>query len=195
MSNSLWPHGLQHTRFPCPSLSRRVCSKSCPLGQWCHPTISSSVVPLSSCCQSFPASGSFPMSWLFASGGQNIGASASASVLSVNIQGWFSLGLTGLISFQGTLKKVFPRTAVQKHQFFGAQPSLWSKSHICTVMHPTTGKTMALTRRTFVSKLISLPFSMLSRLVIAFLPRSKRLLISWLQSLLAVILEPQENKI
>ena len=98
MSDSLRPHGLQHTRLPCPALSPGVCSTSCPLSQWCHPTISSSVIPFSSCPQSFPASGSYPMSQLFASGGQSIGASASASVLPMNIQGWFPLGLTGLSS-------------------------------------------------------------------------------------------------
>ena len=98
MSDSLQPHGLQHTRLPCPALSPGVCSTSCPLSQWCHPTISSSVIPFSSCPQSFPASGSYPMSQLFASGGQSIGASASASVLPMDIQGWFPLGLTGLSS-------------------------------------------------------------------------------------------------
>ena len=98
MSNSLQPLGLQYTRLPCPSPSPRACSNSCPLNsQWFHPTISSSVIPFSSCPQSFPASGSFPMSWLFTSGGQGIEASASASVLPVNIQNWFPLGLTGLI--------------------------------------------------------------------------------------------------
>ena len=100
MSDSLWPHGLKHARLPCPSPIPRACSNSCPLSQWCHPTISSSGIPFSSCPPSFPASGSFPVSWLFASGGQSIGASASASVLSVNIQGWLPLGLTGLISLQ-----------------------------------------------------------------------------------------------
>ena len=98
MSNSLWPHGLQHTRLPCPSLSSRVCSNSRPLNQWCHPTISFSVTPLSSCPQSFPVSVSFPVSWLFASGIQSIGA--SASVLPMNIQGWFPIGLTCLIPLQ-----------------------------------------------------------------------------------------------
>ena len=97
MSDSLWPHGLQHARLPCPSPTPRACSNSCPLSQWCHPTISSSVVPFSSCLQSFPASGSFPMSQLFSSGGQSIGASA-ASVLPMNIQAWFPLELNGLIS-------------------------------------------------------------------------------------------------
>ena len=100
MSDSLPPHGLQHTRLPCPSPIPRACSSSYPSSQWCHPTISSSVVPFSSCLQSFPALGSFPMSQLFASGGQGIGASVAASVLPMNIQGWFLLGLTGWISLQ-----------------------------------------------------------------------------------------------
>ena len=99
-SNSLWPHGLQHTRLPCPSPTPRTCSDSCPSNGWCHPTISSSVIPFSSCLQSFPALGSFPISQFFASGGQSIGASASESVFPVNIQDWFPLGLTGLISLQ-----------------------------------------------------------------------------------------------
>ena len=133
MSNSLLPHGLQQDRLPCPSPSPRVCSNSCPLSQWCHPTISSSVVPISSHLQSFPASGSFPMSWLFPSGGQSIGASASASVLPKNIQGWFPLGQTGLNSLLSKgLSRVFSSTTVQNHQFFGTQPSLWSNSHIHT---------------------------------------------------------------
>ena len=95
VSNSLWPHGLQHTKFPCPSLAPRACSNSCPPSRWCHPTISSTVVPFSSCLQSFPTSGSFPMSWFFPSGGQQMGASASSLVLPMNIQDWFPLGLTG----------------------------------------------------------------------------------------------------
>ena len=95
MSNSLWSHGLQHARLPCPSPTPAVYSNSCPLSRWCHRTISSSVVPFSSWLQSFPASGSFPMSWFFSSGGQSIGASASASVLPMNIQNWFPLGLAG----------------------------------------------------------------------------------------------------
>ena len=131
MSDSLWPRGLQHARLPCPSPSPRACSNSCPLSWWCHPTISSSVVPFSSCLQSFPVSGSFLMSRLFTSGGQSIGA--SASVLPMNIQGWFPLGWIGLISFQSKgLSRVFSNTAVWKHKFFGARPSLWSNSHICT---------------------------------------------------------------
>ena len=111
MSDSLRPHGLQHSRPPCPSSTPGACSNSCPLSQWCHSTISTSVVPFSFCPQSFPASGSLPMSWLFTSGGQSIGASASASVLAMNIQGWFPLGLAGLISLltQG-LSRVFSST-------------------------------------------------------------------------------------
>ena len=126
MSDSLWPHGSQHTRLPCPSLSPRVCSNSRALSQWCHPTISSSVTPFSY-PQSFRASGSFPMSRVFASGGHSIGVSASASVLPMNIQDWFLLGLTGLISFRSKeLSSIFSRITVQKYQFFNAQPFLWS---------------------------------------------------------------------
>ena len=132
-SYSLGPHGLQHTRLLCLPPSSRACSNACPLSQWCHPTISSSVIPFSSCLQSFPASGSFPVSWLFTSGGQSTGVSASASVLPMNIQDWFPLGLTGLISLQSKrLSRVFSNTTVPQHQFFGAQPSLCSNSHICT---------------------------------------------------------------
>ena len=133
VSDSLQPYGLQHTKLPCPSLSPRVCSSSCPLSHWYHPTISSFVSPFSSCPQFFPASGSFPVSQLFASGGQSIRASASAPVLSMNIQGWFPLGFIGLISLLSKrLSRVFSSTTVWKHQFFGAQPSLWFSSHICT---------------------------------------------------------------
>ena len=122
MSDSSQPHGLQHTRLLCPSLSPRACSNSRPLSQWCHPSISSSVIPFSTCLQSFPASWSFLMSRLFASGGQSIGASASASVLPMNIQGWFPLRLTSLISLQSQgLLRVFSNTRIQKHQFFSAQ--------------------------------------------------------------------------
>ena len=133
MSNSLQPHELQHARSPCPSPFPGACSNSCPLSRWCHLTISSSVVPFSSCLQSFPASGSFPMSQLFASGGQSIGASASASILRVNTQSWFPSGLTGWISLQSKgLSRAFSCTTVWNYQFFGAQPSLWSNSHIHT---------------------------------------------------------------
>ena len=131
MSDSLWPHGLQHTRLPYTLLSPRVCSNSCPLSWWYYPTISSSVAPFSTCPQSFPTSGSFPMSWLFDSSVQSIRASASASILPLNIQGWFPLGLTSLISLQFKgLSRVFSDTTIQKHQFFGSQTSLWSNSHI-----------------------------------------------------------------
>ena len=177
VSNSLWPYGLQHTRIPCPSLSPELYSNSCPLVQWCHPTISSSVVPFSNCLQSFPASGSFPMSWLFVSGGQSVEASASVSVLSMNIQGLFPLGLTGLIFllFKG-LSKVFSNTTVWKNQLFSAQPSLWSSSHICTwLLENHSFDYMDLCR-----KVLSLLFITLSWFVIAFLPRRKCLLISWL---------------
>ena len=133
VSDSLWPHGLQHTRLFCPSLSPRVCSNSHPLNQWGYPTISYSVTLFSSCPQSVPASGSFPMSQFFTSGAQSIGVSASASVLPMNIQDWFPLGLTGLISLQSKgLSRVFSNNTVQKHQFFSIQPSWWYNSHIHT---------------------------------------------------------------
>ena len=121
--STLWPHGLQHTRLSSPSPTPRACSNSCPL-RWCHPAItSSSVAPFSSLLQSFPASGSFPMSQFFTSAGQSIGG--SASVLPMNIQDWFPLGLTSLISFQCKgLSRVFSNTTVQKHQFFSARLSL-----------------------------------------------------------------------
>ena len=120
MSDSLPPYELQHAKLPCPSPSPGVCSNSCPLSQYCHPAISSSSALFSSCPQSFPASGSFPVSWLFTSGGQSTGASASASVLPVNIQGWFPLELTALVSLQSNgLSRVFSSTTIQNRQFFG----------------------------------------------------------------------------
>ena len=125
VSDSLRPHKLQHVRPPCPSPTPRVHPNPCPLSQWCHPTISSSVIPFSSCPQSFPASGSFQMSHLFTSGGQSIGVSASTSVLPMNTQDWSPLGWTGWISLQSrVLSRVFSNMRVQKHQFFGAQRSL-----------------------------------------------------------------------
>ena len=131
MSDSLRPCGLRHARLSCLSLSPGVCSNSCLLSQWCHPTISSSVIPFSSCPRSFPASASFPMSLFFTSGGQSTGASASASVLPMNIQCWFPLRMTTLISLLSRgLSRVFSSTTVWRHQFFGAQPFLWSNSHI-----------------------------------------------------------------
>ena len=133
VSNSLWPHELQHTRPPCLSPTPGVYPNSCPLSRWCHPAISSSIVPFSSCPQSLPASGSFPMSQLFAWGGQSIGVSASTSVLPKNTQEWSPLGWTGWISLQSKgLSRVFSNTTVQKHQFFGAQLSSQSNSHIHT---------------------------------------------------------------
>ena len=133
MSDSLWPHEPQHARPPCPSPTPGVHPNPCPLSQWCHPTISSSIVPFSSCPQSFPASGSFPMSQFFASGGQSIGVSVSTSVLPVNTQDWSPLGWTGWISLQSKgLSTIFFNTAVQKHQFFGAQLSSQSNSHVHT---------------------------------------------------------------
>ena len=133
LSDSLWPHGLQQARLPCPSPIPRVYSESCPLSRWCHPTISSSVILFSSCLQSTPASRSLQMSQFFASGGQSIGVSASVSILSMNIPDWFPLGGTGLISLQPKgLSRVFSNATVQKHQFFGTQLSLWSNSHIHT---------------------------------------------------------------
>ena len=133
MSDSLWPHGQQQARFPCPSPSPKVCLNSCPLSWGRHITISSSVIPFSSCLQSFPVSGSFLMSLLFASSGQSIAASALASVLPMNIQGWFPLVLTSLISLLSKgLSRVFSSTTVWKHLFFSTQLSLWSNPHIHT---------------------------------------------------------------
>ena len=135
VSDSLQPCGLKDTSLSCPSPSPGVHSDLCPLSWWCHPTISSSVIPSSSCPQSSPASGSFPFSWLFPPGSQRTRASASAlaSVLPMNIQRCFPLGLTGLISLLfKRLPRVFSSTIIQKHQFSGTQPSLWSNSHIHT---------------------------------------------------------------
>ena len=121
LSDSLWAHGLHHARLPCPSTAPRAYSNSCPLSQWCHPTISSSVIPFSSCLQSFPASGSFPMSQFFASDGQIIGVSTSELVLPMNVQDWFPFRWTGFISLQSKgLARVFYNTTVLKHQFFDA---------------------------------------------------------------------------
>ena len=133
VSDSLWPHGLQNSRPPCPSPSLRVCPSSCPLHRWCNQTISSSDALFSFCLQFFPASWSFPVSQLFTSGGQSIRVSALASLFPMSIWGWFSLGLTGLISLLSKWpSRVISSTTVRKHQFFGAQLSLWSNFHICT---------------------------------------------------------------
>ena len=166
VSDSLWPHGLQDSWLPCPSPFRRACSNSHPLNQWCHLTLSYFADPFFSCLQSFPA---FLMSWLFASGGQNIGSSAWASVLPMNIQDWFPLGLTILILQSNGLLSLLQyhsskTSSLQCSAFFMVQLS-----------HPymTTRKTIALTRWIFASKVMSLLFNKLCRLVIAFLPRSK----------------------
>ena len=185
LSIFLWPHGLQHARLPCPSPSPGAYLNLCPLSCWCHLTISSFVVPFSSCLLSFPASGSFPMNQLFATGGQSIGTSALASVLPMNIQDWFPLGLTGLISLQSKgLSRAFSNSTVWKHNSSG--PTLTSILDYW--------KTIALTRGSFVRKVMSLLLNTLSGIAIAFLPRSKHLLIPWLQSLSSVILEPKKIK-
>ena len=152
MSDSLWPHGLQHTRPPCPSPTPGVHPNSCPLSRWCHLTISSSVVPFFSCLQSFPASGSFQMSQLFASGGQNIEVSASTSVLPMNTQEWFPLGWTGWIALQSKRLK-----SLLQHHSSKVSTLLCSAFFIVQFSHPyvTTGKSIALTRWTFVDKVIS----------------------------------------
>ena len=159
-------------RPPCPSPTPRVYSNSCPLSRWCHPTISSSVIPFSSCPQSFPASGSFPVSQLFTSGGQSVGVSASTSFLPMNTQDWSPLGWTDWLdhlAVQGTLKSLL------QHHISKALVLRGSAFSTVQLSHPylTTGKTIALTRWTFVDKVMSLLFNMLSRLVITFLPRIK----------------------
>ena len=189
MSDSLRPHGLQHARPPCSSPTPRVYSNSCPLSQWCHPTNSSSVIPFSSHLQSFPASRSFQMSQLFASGGRSTSFNISSSSEHPGLIS-FKMHWLDLLAVQGTLKSLL--------QHHSSKASIFQHSAFFTVQlsHPylTTGKTIALTRRTFVGKVMSLLFNMLSRLVITFLPRNKHLLISWLQSLSAVILESKKIK-
>ena len=171
VSDSLRPHESQHARPPCPSPTPRVHSDSRPSSQWCHPAISSSVVPFFSCPQSLPASQSFPMSQLFTCGGQSTGVSALVSFLPKKSQGWSPSEWTGWISLQSKgLLKVFSNTTVQNHQFFGAQLSSQSNSYIHTW---PLEKTIDLTRWTFVGKVMSLLFNMLSRLVMVYLPRSK----------------------
>ena len=186
MSDSLWPHGLQHTRLPCPSPVTGAYSNSCPLSRWCHPTISPSVVPFS-CLQSFPASGLCPVSQFFVSGGQSIGVSASASVLPMNIQDWFPLEWTGWISLQSKdSQQSSPRPQFESinsnsenyckinHKISTKASVLWhSAFFIVQLSHPymTTAKNIVWTRQTFVGKVMSLLFNMLSMLVITFLPR------------------------
>ena len=190
VSDSLWSHDLQHAGPPCPSPTPGVHPNSCPLSPWCHPAISSSVIPFSSCPKSLPASESFPMSQLFAWGGQSIGVSALASFLPENTQDWSPLEWTSFLAVQGTLKSLL--------QHHSSKASILQRSafFIVHLSRPylTTGKTIALSRWTFDGKVMSLLFTMLSRLVIAFLWRSKHLLISWLPSPSEVILEPKKIK-
>ena len=167
VSDSLWPHGLQHARLSCPSPTPRVYPNSCPLSWWCHPNISSSVIPLSSCLQFFPAVGSFQMSQFFASDGQSTGVSASVSVLLMDIQDWFPLRWTGGIFLQSNrLSYLFQHHSSEVSFLRDSAFFIFKLSH----PHMTTGKTITLSRRTFVGKVTSLLFNMLSRLVITFLP-------------------------
>ena len=165
VSDCLWPHGLQHARLPSSSPTTGACSNSCPSSWWCHSTISSSVIPFYSSLQSLPASGSFPMSQFFASGGQNIGASASASVLPLKNQSWFPLGRIDwldLLAVQRTLKSLLEHHSSEASILWHSAFFIVQLSH----SYMTTGKTIALTRRTFVGTVMSLLFNMLSRLVI-----------------------------
>ena len=188
VSNSSQPHGPQHARPPRPPPAPGVYSNSCPSSQWCHPAISSSIIPFSSCLQSFPASGSFQMSQLFTSGGQSIGVSASASLLPMNIQDWFSLGWTVGSPYN-------PRDSQESSP---TPPFKSINSSVLSLLYSPTltsirdhWKNHSIARHTFVGKVMSLLLNMLSRLVRAFLPRRKCLLISWLQLPAAVILEPR----
>ena len=188
--NSLQPHESQHARPPCPSPTPKVYPNPYPSSRWCHPAISSSVVPFSSYPQSFPALGSFPMSQLFTWGGQTIGSFRFSISPSNEHPGVISLRMDwlDLLAVQGTLKSLL--------QHHSSKASILRRSAFFTVQlsHPymTIGKTIALTKWTFVGKVMSLLLNMLSRLIITFLPRSKRLLISWLQASSAVILEPKK---
>ena len=192
MSDSLWCHGLQHTRLPCPSPTSGACSISCPSSRWCDTSISSSVVPFS-CLQSFPAAGPFPMSQCFGSGGQSIGVFSFSINPSNEYSGMISLRIDwlGILAVQGTLKSLLQiqrsKASILQHSAF----------FIVQLSHPymTTGKTIALSRWTFVGQVMSLLFNMLSRLVRAFLPRSKCPLISWLKSPSAVILEHKKQSL
>ena len=193
MSDSLWPHGLQHTRLPCPSPTPGACSNSCPSSWWCHPTISSSVIPFSSCLHFFPSIRvisnesalriRWPKYWSFSF---SIRPSNEYSGLTAFRMDWLDL-----LAVRGTLKSLL------QHHSLRASILQSSAFFMVQLSHPnvTTGKTIALTRWTFVSKVMSLLFNMLTRLVIAFLPMSKCLLISWLQSPSAGILEPTQNKV
>ena len=192
MFDRSWPHGLQHTRLPCPLLYPWVYWNSCSLSQWCHQTISSSVAPFSSCSQSFPGSGSFPMNWVCLSSGQSIGASPSASILQMNIQDWFPLELADLISL---LSKWLSRV-LSTPQFKNINSSLLSLlySPALTSKRNYGKKNQSFDYTDICHQVMFLFFNMLSRFVIDFLTRSKYLSISWLQSLSAVILEPPKRK-
>ena len=191
LSDSLRPHDPQHARPPCPSPTPWVHPNPCPLCWWCNPTISSSIIPFSSCPQSFPASGFFPISQLFTPIGQSIGASASALVPLVNIQEFISFRIhwLDLLAVQGILKSLLQDQNSKVCVLQCLALFMIELSHL----YMTTGKTIALIRWTFISKVKSLIFNVLSRFIIAFLLRRKPLLISWLQLQSAVIWEP--NKI
>ena len=192
MSDSLWPYVLQCAGHPCPLLSPGVCSRSCPLAQWCYLIISSSVSTFSFYLLSFPASGSFPKIWLFSSGGQGIGVSTLPSVLPMSIQGWFPLELTCLISLLSKrLSRALSRTTIWKHQFLRPQVSSWSNSpfvHDYCKNHNYDNMYLCWLKWCLCF------FNTLSKLVMVSLPRSKRLLISWLQSVCSDF-GAQENKI
>ena len=182
---------MQHARLPCPSLSPKVCSNSCPWSRWCHSTVSSSLVPFSFHLQSFPASESFPMSQLFTSGVQSIGVSATSSISSTNecsVLISFRMHWLDLLAIQGTLKSLLQHHS-QKASILGCSAFMDQLTSLYDYW-----ENIALTIQIFVGKVTSLLFNMLSRFVIAFLPRSNCLLISWLQALSAVILEPQRRK-
>ena len=188
MSNSFWPYGLQQARPLCPSPSPKVCPSSCPLHQWCHPATSSSDALFSFCPWSFPASGTYPVNQLFESYDQNTRVSGPASVLPESIHSWLNpeTDWFELLAVPGTLQHHSLKASILWHSaFFMVQLSQ---------PYMTTGKTIALTIQIFVSRVMSLLFNTLSRFVIAFLPRGKCLLISWLQSPTAVILEPKKRK-
>ena len=188
VSYSLRPHRWQRTKPPCPSSSAKVCPDSCPLHWWCHPAISSSDTLFCFCPQSSPVSGTFPLSWPFATDDQNTGVLASASVLPMSIQGWFPLSLTGLISMSRGLSGVFSSTTVQRHQFFGILPSL--QFTLTTGHNHWEGHN--LDSMDLVSRVMCLLFNTLSRFVIAFLPISNCILILWSTS--SGILELKKRK-
>ena len=191
MSDSLWPHELQHARTHCSSPSPGICPSSCSLPWWCHPAFSSSEALFSFCPQSSPESGTFPMSCLFASDDQNTGASGSASVLLVNIQGWSPLRLTDLVSLLS--KGLSGVVSSTQSESINSLAFCLLYSPALTTVHGHW-EDHNLTTQTFVSRVMSLLFNTLSRFVLAFLPRRNHLLISWLQSPSVVSLEPKKRK-